>query len=155
MLHDNRESLGQVRNLFRRWRLILRRIRVLLLQGRWDELWYPLQWRLQGYDFGSSGLEALRLDSTRSNAHGNSGGPDLERVLSQLGVEPGSRIVDFGSGKGGAVLSMCKFPFQEIVGIELSPALIAIAERNCRRAGVSHVRFLEIDAASFIDLDPF
>jgi len=127
----------------------------LLIQGRWDELWYPVQWRLRGYDFGSAGLEVLRLDPSRSNAHGNSGGPELERVLRAVGVENGSRIVDFGSGKGGAVLTMCKFPFAEVVGVELSRALISIAEGNCRRARARQVRFVETDAAEFADLDPF
>ncbi len=39
-------------------------------------------------------------------------------------------FVDFGSGKGRALLLASEFPFKKITGVEFSPALHAIAQRN-------------------------
>jgi SAM-dependent methyltransferase len=39
-------------------------------------------------------------------------------------------FVDFGSGKGRAVLLASEFPFQKVVGVEFSPSLHEIAQRN-------------------------
>jgi len=41
-------------------------------------------------------------------------------------------FVDFGSGKGRALLLAAEFPFRRIVGIEFAPELHAIAQRNIR-----------------------
>jgi SAM-dependent methyltransferase len=41
-------------------------------------------------------------------------------------------FVDVGSGKGRAMLLASRFPFKEIVGVEISAALTIIAERNIR-----------------------
>jgi SAM-dependent methyltransferase len=142
------------RKLYRGW--LLARTGLRLLTGkRWDLLWYGLRTRMQGFDFGSVELGELGLDPDRSNPHANSGGPDLARVLRSLEIPSGSRIVDFGSGKGGAALTMSEFQFSEIVGLELSPALVSIAEANCQRARAAHMRFVQMDAAAFTNLDEF
>jgi SAM-dependent methyltransferase len=39
-------------------------------------------------------------------------------------------FIDFGSGKGRALLLASEFPFKRIIGIEFSPELHAIAQRN-------------------------
>ena len=39
-------------------------------------------------------------------------------------------FIDFGCGKGRALLMASEFPFRRIVGVELSPALCRIAARN-------------------------
>jgi SAM-dependent methyltransferase len=39
-------------------------------------------------------------------------------------------FVDFGSGKGRAVLLASEYPFRKLVGIDFSPELTAIARRN-------------------------
>ena len=42
-------------------------------------------------------------------------------------------FVDFGSGKGRALLLASDFPFKRIVGVEFSPALVQIARQNVRK----------------------
>jgi SAM-dependent methyltransferase len=42
-------------------------------------------------------------------------------------------FVDFGSGKGRALLMAAGFPFKRIVGVEFSPELHAIAQRNIQK----------------------
>jgi hypothetical protein len=56
---------------------------------------------------------------------------DFLEALRQLPVLDGEFIfVDIGSGKGRTLLLASFFPFIEIVGIELSPKLVAVAARN-------------------------
>jgi SAM-dependent methyltransferase len=41
-------------------------------------------------------------------------------------------FMDFGSGKGRALLMASEFPFRRVIGIEFAPVLHAIAEKNIR-----------------------
>ena len=55
----------------------------------------------------------------------------VRSMLSPLGtLLAGYEFVDIGSGKGKALLVASLFPFRRVLGIELSPALHAIAEDN-------------------------
>jgi hypothetical protein len=57
-------------------------------------------------------------------------GPFIE-VMVQLPVDfKRSEFIDFGSGKGRALLLASEFPFKKIVGVEFSPKLCRIAEAN-------------------------
>ena len=56
------------------------------------------------------------------------------QVLAMLDIDTGDyTFVDFGSGKGRALLLASEFPFTRIVGLEFAPELHAIAEENIRR----------------------
>jgi hypothetical protein len=54
----------------------------------------------------------------------------LPRVLEKDEVGPDDVFVDFGSGKGRVVFQAAQYPFRRVVGIEISPALTAIARAN-------------------------
>jgi len=41
-------------------------------------------------------------------------------------------FVDFGSGKGRALLLASEFPFKKVIGVEFSPELHEVAQRNVR-----------------------
>jgi predicted RNA methylase len=57
--------------------------------------------------------------------------PVLLSILRNLGAEPRDfTFVDFGSGKGRALLCAAAFPFKQIVGVEWSADLCVIARRN-------------------------
>ncbi len=63
-------------------------------------------------------------------------------------------FVDLGCGKGRAVLLAATYPFQAVVGVELSPELATIAMRNVarftrRRSGLAPIQIVCGDAASF------
>lgn len=47
-------------------------------------------------------------------------------------------FVDIGCGKGRAVLAAARFPFKEVIGIEIAPDLAAIAKTNCTRFAQRH-----------------
>ena len=125
-----------------------------LVLGHADLWWYALQARLRGLDLDSVSCEELGLRPDRSVFHANSGGPDLARVLRQVPIPPGSVALDYGSGKGGALITLSEFPFVEVIGVEISDALVAIAERNLRRVHCRTVRQVICDASTFTELDP-
>lgn len=110
-------------------------------------------------DFATVSVEELQLSPERSVLHGPSGGPDLERAFRTLEIKRTDRIVDLGCGKGAAIITLAKFPFAKIAGVEISPALIRVAEANFARATLGHRRHdIELhccDAASFRDYDEY
>jgi hypothetical protein len=67
-------------------------------------------------------------------------------------------FIDFGSGKGRALLLAAEYPYREIIGVEFAPALHDVAERNLRtyrnpRQRAHVLRAICTDATLF-DLPP-
>lgn len=63
-------------------------------------------------------------------------------------------FIDFGSGKGRAILLATEFPFKKIVGVEFSEDLHSIAEQNIRsfRSNISrckHIQSVCMDALDY------
>lgn len=59
---------------------------------------------------------------------------DVERALAALRLEHRrTTLVDLGSGKGRTLLLASRYPFKRLVGVELAPALHAVALENVRR----------------------
>jgi len=63
-------------------------------------------------------------------------------------------FVDIGSGMGRVALLAMRYPFKQIVGVEISPALHEIAVENLARyrtntRACKDVRFVRADAAAF------
>jgi SAM-dependent methyltransferase len=128
----------------------------MLLSGELRRLWYAVWIRLKGLDLGGVSVEELGLSPALAVGHSNSGGPTLEAVLERACIPAGSRIIDLGCGKGGAAFTMTKFPFAEIVGVEICPQLVAVAKENRRRLQLdSRIQFLCSDATVFTELDRF
>jgi SAM-dependent methyltransferase len=123
--------------------------------GRFDTLWYAVWTRIKGLDLGVATVGDLGLSPDRSKDHASSGGPDLTRVLKKIRIGNANKALDLGSGKGGAVFTLAKFPFDEVVGVEISEKLVHIAEANAARLKLKHIRFLCGDAGEFRDLDRF
>ena len=121
--------------------------------GRWAELRYQLRNRWRGVDFGHVSLDDLGLSPHGAHGHSSSGGPVLEGVFRTLEIPPGSVLLDLGSGKGGAALTLSPLGFAEVIGVELSGELIDVARRNAARLGRKNVRFVLADAAAFRDYD--
>jgi SAM-dependent methyltransferase len=80
---------------------------------------------------------------------------DLERLLAHVPFAlEAATFVDVGAGMGRAVFAAARFPFRQAIGLEISPALVAVArdnlatfaatERRCR-----DIRLVRGDAATF------
>lgn len=92
--------------------------------------------------------EELGLDPARSNRYTPSGFRFLRTALDQLTIHESDRILDVGCGKGHAMRTLLRYPFARVDGLELSPELAAIAQRNLRRHR-SRSRVMVGDAGSF------
>ena len=55
-------------------------------------------------------------------------------------------FVDFGSGKGRALLLASHFPFQQIIGVEITPSLNDVARRNIQLYKSKRRRCTKIDS---------
>jgi len=127
----------------------------LLSQGEWQEFVFRVRVHIQKIDLKNSYLDELHLPEDRCHYYANSGGLHLEKVLRTLKITPRDAIVDFGSGKGGALITMARYPFARIMGVEISPGLIEIARRNLNKLGIKNVAMVACDAADFTDLDAY
>ncbi len=70
--------------------------------------------------------------------------PALFRALA---LAPGRRMLDVGCGSGEPSLAIAQLvaPRGRVLGLDLSPAMLAIARRRARQRGVTNVRFRAAD----------
>lgn len=95
-------------------------------------------------------LCALRIDS-ENVPHGIWYEPIpsgiLKNILARLEIcYEEFTFVDFGSGKGRALLLAAGYPFKRIVGVEFAPQLHRVAENNLRIFQHSRRRCLDIES---------
>jgi SAM-dependent methyltransferase len=126
-----------------------------LCRGEFKEFWFRLRVHFSKLDLRYASVRDLGLPPERSHDYRHSGGIHLEHVLDSFGITPQDSIVDFGSGKGGALITFAKYPFATITGVELLPELIAIAQNNLKILGISNVGMIRSDAAEFLDLERY
>jgi SAM-dependent methyltransferase len=126
-----------------------------LIRGEWREFIFRLRVYLGVIDLKNVSTGDLGLSEKRSYEYNDSGGLHLEKVLKSLKITPQDSIVDFGSGKGGALITFSKFPFSKITGIDLSPKLVAIAEKNLKKLNIRNIQMVVCDAVEFTDLEEY
>ena len=107
---------------------------------------------------------AIKWSEESASLHVCSGGPELDYVIRLLKVPKTSVVVDLGSGKGIAALTLAKH-FSSVIGIELNPELVQIAHSNLSKVGFTNVSIRcgdvrelgpEIDHVTYIYLfNPF
>ena len=127
----------------------------LFLRRDWRAINYRLQLLFRQIDLKNVCVDELELPAEQSYDYADSGGATLERVLDGLGITPQDSIIDFGCGKGGALITLAKYPFAKITGIELSPKLIDIARRNLRKLWIDNVTVVFGEATEFTALDDY
>ncbi len=70
----------------------------------------------------------------------------LDTIQRLYGETPTGRALDFGSGVGRLVLPLSKH-YQQVVGVDISDAMIAEAKQNCVHHNVQNVSFAKSDDA--------
>jgi protein-L-isoaspartate O-methyltransferase len=124
-------------------------------RGEWHKLYLNLKFYTARIDLDNASLLELKLSEEQSHYYANSGGADLEIVLEALKITHQDSILDFGSGKGGALITFSKYPFTKITGIELSPKLVEIAEKNLANLGIKNISMSVGNATDFTDLGEY
>lgn len=105
---------------------------LVYLRNRWIDRRFD---RRHGTDTSGSiakaalGLEGEHADG--ANPYEPVQVPVFRAIMRDLRIDPADyAFVDFGSGKGRALLMAARYPFRRIVGVELSPLLHEVARRN-------------------------
>jgi hypothetical protein len=81
----------------------------------------------------------------------------IEKAMARLDVEPAHySFIDYGSGKGKAMLMASNYPFKSIIGLEYARGLHDIAAENCRtyRNPSQKCRVLKPVLTDVLDFEP-
>ncbi|KPJ98789.1 MAG: hypothetical protein AMJ60_07205 [Desulfobacterales bacterium SG8_35] len=124
----------------------------LLSRGEWREFLIRLRISLGHIDLKDDPTEAV---TERTHYYADSGGLAFDKIMVNFTITPHDAIVDFGCGKGGILISLSKYPFAKITGVEINPDLVAIAENNIRKLNIKNVDIECCDAAEFKKLDEY
>jgi SAM-dependent methyltransferase len=143
-------------------RQLLSGLRVKGIRNSLKLLWMRLEDRAFDIYHGTSTWRRVplgRLTITSENkGHGAKydGSPvsPLRKVLQGLEVTREDVFVDFGSGKGRALLIASSFPFRRVVGVEFACELCTTARANAaiyasRNKGAAPIEIVEEDAVKF------
>lgn len=125
---------------------------LLLSRGQWRELLIRLRIAMGQIDLKVDPTEAV---TERTHYYADSGGLAFDKIMGHFDISPADAIVDFGCGKGGTLISLSKYPFARILGVEISADLVAVARRNLRKLKIENVELRCCDAAEFKELDDF
>ena len=73
-----------------------------------------------------------------------------ERLIELSGVRPGDRVLDAGTGTGFAGLAAARAvgPHGTVVGVDLSPGMLAVARESAARSGLANFDAVEGDATA-------
>jgi protein-L-isoaspartate O-methyltransferase len=127
----------------------------LLCKGDWREFNVRARIVLGQIDLKTVSTDELNLPIERANSYSDSGGSGLQKVLSTLNITPRDAIIDFGCGKGGALITLARYPFAKITGVEISADLGDIARKNLGILTIDNVHIICCDAAGFTELDDY
>ena len=127
----------------------------LIQAGKWRILLYRVRMKWNRIDLGYVSVKDLGSTEDRSMCHSSSGGPELDSILKTLPISTSDEMLDLGCGKAGAILTMAKYAFARVDGIEISEMLIEVARRNLRGMNVGKSKIFHSDAAEFTDIDRY
>jgi len=125
---------------------------LLLLRGEWREFLIRLRISLGQIDLKDDPSEAV---TERTHYYADSGGLAFDKIMANFKITTNDAIVDFGCGKGGILISLSKYPFCKITGIEIAPELVEIAKENIRKLKLKNIDIECCDAAEFKQLNEY
>ncbi len=112
--------------------------------------------KMNGLDFTKShNLEELGLPEDIAKLYAPSLKYDLNKVLKQLDIQPTDAILDYGSGKGSAMVIMSEFNFRLIGGVELSKQLADISKKNMSLLKLNNTEIFNCNASDFKEMDNY
>jgi hypothetical protein len=79
----------------------------------------------------------------------------LKQIMKCFSIKDTDLLLDYGSGKGAAMIFFSHYPFREIGGVELIRELHEIAERNFKRKRFHHLTSYNGDVTNYEDIDKY
>ena len=116
---------------------------------------FALRMALRGIDLRGVSLSELGLTEKQGYWYGNSGGPGLDKILQTLNIGPSDAALDLGCGKGGAMITLARYSFSHVDGVEISPDLARICRRNLSRLRIHNATIICCDASQFTAYDQY
>lgn len=123
-----------------------------------DKIFQRVYYKLKGVDFSTENLHDLTLTGDFKD-HGTalvSTSKDFfKKVFEDLEDITGKKIeknifLDYGSGKGGAIIQARNIGFKQSIGIEFAKELHAVAEVNIERLGLKNIDSFYQDATTYL-----
>lgn len=112
--------------------------------------------KMRGLDFTQHHMvDELGFSDDMAKAYAPSPIEDLKMILSELDIQPTDAILDYGSGKGFAMVIMNNFNFNFVGGVELSKRLTKICRTNFSKLGIKNVGVFQCNAIEFKEIDRF
>jgi SAM-dependent methyltransferase len=74
-----------------------------------------------------------------------------EKLVTDLGITPGMRILDVGCGDGTTAVPAAKLG-ADVLGVDIASNLVAAGNRRAQAEGLTNLRFQEGDASNLEDL---
>jgi 2-polyprenyl-3-methyl-5-hydroxy-6-metoxy-1,4-benzoquinol methylase len=83
--------------------------------------------------------------------------PTTERLLREIGLRPGMRVLDLGCGAGDVSMLAAELvgPSGVVMGIDRNPEVLSVARERCREAKLKQVEFKETSLELLSDTTPF
>ena len=75
-----------------------------------------------------------------------------EALVRAIGVAPGERVLDLGSGDGTTALPAAKLG-ADVLGVDIASNLVRAGQARAREAGLANLRFQEGDASALDELE--
>ncbi len=102
-------------------------------------------------------LGSDRHELERLNQQAAAIGPATRLLLRAAGIEPGMRVLDLGTGPGHVALMLAEMvgPSGAVVGVDQAAAALTVARRRAQELGLGNVRFVQADATTWRDDEPF
>ena len=76
----------------------------------------------------------------------------VNRAIAELRLGPGDTVVDLGTGTGRNLLTLADLvgPGGRVIGVDVSPKMLARAQRKIEQRGLANVELAEADMATFV-----
>lgn len=123
-----------------------------------EKMYQRFYYKLKGVDFSTQNLHDLTLtgDFTEHGTALVSTSKDFfKRVMSELEELSGVEIkkdlfIDYGSGKGAALIHASDMGFKQVYGVEFAKELNDISVENITKLGLENIHSLYQDATTFV-----
>ncbi len=79
-------------------------------------------------------IKALQLSAGQGHRYEGTPTRHLGRILRDLNLQKEDVFLDYGSGKGRVLINVAKRQVGRVIGLEISPELVAICEGNIKQA---------------------